>query len=291
MGEKVVASSMAKRKSVLDWASPINSALGVVAGAKHPYRLVLVDEKGKFKGILSARRILEILLGKRGRAIREGKGLKAILSEPIRMVIDESHQVFTTETSASTVLKFMVENMAGYVIIVDASNNYVGIIEEVDLLQRCRGMRLGIEVRKFMKPNVCVTPLSSTILEAAEMMLNERVRRLPLVTDGKVAGIVTISDVVRHIFSRTERLEALNTNGRLEDLLSEPIEGICRREVIACREEIDIGDAIEIALEKDISGLVVMNDLGELKGIISRIDMIVGLARSIGADTLVGMMK
>lgn len=291
MDQKADASSMAQRKSVLDWSSPINSALGVIASAKHPYRLVLVDDDGKFKGILSARRILEILLGKRGKAIREGKGLKAILSEPIRMIIDESHQVFTTEASVSTILKFMVENMAGYVIIVDASNNYVGIIEEVDLLQRCRGIRLGIEVRQFMKPNVCATPSTSTILEAAEVMLNERVRRLPIVTDGKVAGIVTISDVVRHIFSRTERLEALDANGRLEDLLSESIEGIRTSEVIACRERVDIGDAIDIALEKDISGLVVMNELGELKGIISRIDLIVGLARSVGADALVGMMK
>lgn len=291
MGKKGDVLATAQMKSFLDWGSPIKKALNLFASPMHPYRIVLVDEGGKFKGIISARRILEILLGKRGKAIREGKGVKAILNEPLRMIIDESHQVFTTDAQMSAILKFMVENMVGYVVVVDASNNYAGMVEEVDLLQRCRGIRGGARVDQVMKADPCVVPLGSAVLEATEMMLNERVRRLPVVSDGKVAGIITVSDVVRHIYSRTERLEALDGDEKLENLLSDPIEGIFSDKVIACKGDVDISEAIDIILDKDISGLVVMDDRGELRGIASRIDLMAGLVRSVGADALVGMMK
>jgi CBS domain-containing protein len=51
-------------------------------------------------------------------------------------------------------------------------------------------------------PAVTITP-DRTVHEAARIMIEERVNRLPVVRDGKLVGILTRSDIVR-AFTRTD---------------------------------------------------------------------------------------
>jgi len=72
----------------------------------------------------------------------------------------------------------------------------VGIISERDLREH-RGHLEQIKINGIMTENpITVTP-TTTVEEAAQIMLERRVGGLPVVADGRVVGIVTASDILR----------------------------------------------------------------------------------------------
>jgi len=52
-------------------------------------------------------------------------------------------------------------------------------------------------VKEVMTKNVIIVSPSSTLIEAAELMEKHNVNRLPVVTDGKLVGIVARADLIR----------------------------------------------------------------------------------------------
>jgi CBS domain-containing protein len=257
---------------------------------KMPYRSVIVDDDRKFKGVLSARRILEVIMDKRGTVLKEEIGLKRLLQEPVGIFTDESHQIFHEDVGVDIVLKYMSENLLGYVVLVDVANAYKGVIEEIDFLEHLKGKSLGLCVKELMKRRVFTINYDSTIHLATEKILKERIKRLPIVKDGYLAGIITVNDVIRHLLSRNEIPEILNKKN-IEDALSKGVESITNKKVIVCHEMDDIGEVAKIMVDLDISGLPVVSKEDNLVGIVSRIDLIAGAVRGRGANAVIEMMK
>jgi len=56
-----------------------------------------------------------------------------------------------------------------------------------------------MEVRRVMSSPVVTIDEESDIVDAASLMLRERIARLPVLRDGKLVGIVTRADIVRGI--------------------------------------------------------------------------------------------
>ena len=99
--------------------------------------------------------------------------------------------------------------------VIDDDNKVIGVVSETDLLtkealegsmprtlegmarQRVRSQVNGITVADLMStPAVTISP-NETVTEAARLMYNRRVKRLPVVSDdGTLIGIVTRSDVL-----------------------------------------------------------------------------------------------
>ena len=52
-----------------------------------------------------------------------------------------------------------------------------------------------LKVKRFMTPNPVVVDSSTTIGEAAQVMIANKVSGLPVVDDGKLVGIITESDI------------------------------------------------------------------------------------------------
>ena len=88
----------------------------------------------------------------------------------------------------------------------------VGIITERDLLRQIVEPWLDPEVVNVR--NVTTTPLTTireeaTLEEAAEIMMNRRIKKLPVVKNGKLVGIVTATDLTRNAPQLIDRLEDL----------------------------------------------------------------------------------
>lgn len=83
-------------------------------------------------------------------------------------------------------------------ILVTAAGKAVGIVTERDLVRRV--MADGFDPAQVMVKDIMTTPLvtvapTTTIEEASRIMSQYRVRRLPVVQDGTLVGLVTVSDV------------------------------------------------------------------------------------------------
>jgi CBS domain-containing protein len=122
--------------------------------------------------------------------------------------------VITVEAEATVrqAVDLMNENEIGCLIVVDEEEKPVGILTERDLLRRVLAMRkdpVRAKVSQVMsKPLVTGTPHMD--LEAAmKLMFKKKIKKLPVVEDGQLVGLVTLTDIVRvqpHIIEVLKKL-------------------------------------------------------------------------------------
>jgi len=123
------------------------------------------------------------------------------------------------ETTVQEAARVMVRNRVSGLPVVDASGRVVGVISDGDLIRRQRrpkvkpwwrlffenGERLLREYRKIAgltvggvmtRPALVISPVFG-IETAAAILDNREIRRLPVVRDGQLVGIVSRGDLVR----------------------------------------------------------------------------------------------
>ncbi len=107
--------------------------------------------------------------------------------------------------------KKMMEKNVGSIVVVNKGVP-VGIVTERDILEkvvakniRSREVRLG-EI--MSSPLISITP-SKSVREAAREMVQKGIRRLPVVEEGKLVGIVTDTDLLSVSLDLNEVLMAL----------------------------------------------------------------------------------
>jgi CBS domain-containing protein len=110
-------------------------------------------------------------------------------------------------TSVRDAVALLAEKRIGAVPVLDA-NGICGIFSERDLV-RCvcdHGSNvLDMSVDQVMSSPVETVDTQTPILTALATMTQRRMRHLPVVEEGKIRGIVSIGDLVKH---RIERIEA-----------------------------------------------------------------------------------
>jgi CBS domain-containing protein len=100
----------------------------------------------------------------------------------------------------------MVEHNVGAVVVTQAGE-LAGIFTERDYLRRIvlqgRTSRTT-EVREVMTSEVvCATP-AHTVSECMQMMTEKKCRHLPVLRDGKLAGLISIGDCVKCLLKTSE---------------------------------------------------------------------------------------
>jgi CBS domain-containing protein len=275
-----VSSSFAVKVS-----DPLIKAVSLIGGRKGRYRLVVTDDDGTVRGVISGRRIVEVLIGRRGTSVIEEKGLDLTLNESVNLFMDETHQIFLEDTNLETILKYVRENMAGYVILVDQSGRFKGIVEEIGFLERLRGKEIGIRVEEIMSVRPRTENAGATVYDASRRMVNERLRRLPILDKGKVVGLITISDILKQLASAKE----VDIEAAVNSVFNRKVEELMTKKVVGIEPDADVGDAVKSLLDMDVSGLLVFRG-EDLVGILSRIDVVGKTARIKGIEQMVEMM-
>jgi CBS domain-containing protein len=123
----------------------------------------------------------------------------------------------TPEASAISVARLMRDTSVGSVVIVDHGGSPAAMITDRDLALRVFAAGLDAEVPvgdHASRPLVCGES-AMELDEAAALMVQHRVRRLPVVDAGRLAGIVTLDDIA----VRTGNLEVA------QKMTAEVIEG------------------------------------------------------------------
>ena len=75
--------------------------------------------------------------------------------------------------------------------VLDAEGYVVGIISEVDVFSKN-----GATASDIMSPNVITVGEETSLEEVAAIMAGERIRRLPVLSGGRLVGLISRSDVL-----------------------------------------------------------------------------------------------
>lgn len=102
--------------------------------------------------------------------------------------------------SLQDVVNALVENNCGSLVVCEGER-MVGIITERDILRACAELdepltNVPVEVR--MTRNVVTCDAGATIESVMGLMTRHRVRHMPLIEDGRLVGLISIGDIVKH---------------------------------------------------------------------------------------------
>ncbi|MGR3179253.1 MAG: CBS domain-containing protein [Candidatus Anammoxibacter sp.] len=128
------------------------------------------------------------------------------------------------DTTIMEIVKILCINRISGIPIVDDENHIIGIISEKDVLRAmypsqaeyyedpsCRNFDeieqryaniISMNVEQIMNRNTITTSPDEPLLKASSTMLVRKIRRLPVLDNGKLVGIITQSDIHQAIFQK-----------------------------------------------------------------------------------------
>jgi len=112
----------------------------------------------------------------------------------------------TPETSVYDALKLMAEKGIGAVLVI-RDNKVLGIMSERDyarkvVLQGKSSMEL--KVSEIMSDKVVYIDISKSVEDCMALMINKRIRHLPVFEGSELTGFISIGDVVKAIIDEKE---------------------------------------------------------------------------------------
>jgi CBS domain-containing protein len=185
-----------------------------------------------------------------------GNFYKAI-NEPVRTLMTKDVFSVLTTAALEEAIKLMIDRKVGGLPVVDGKGKIWAIVTERDIINLFTGRLSEVKVAEVMSGKVQVTSPSTTIFEAAKVMTSQGFRRLPLVTEKKLVGIITVMDILRYFGSKR--------------VLQTPIAEIATKIVITAKPQMDVGVAAKLMHENKIGALPVVKD-NKVVGIITERD-------------------
>lgn len=123
-----------------------------------------------------------------------------------------------------------------------------------------------MKVKQLMSAPVLVVKPTDTVAHARKLMLRGKVKRLVVMERGRAVGLLTVRDIV-------SRLGVGSPAWRLRTPDNVLVSRVMSKEVHSVSPETDVGKAVAMMLDRDISGLVVM-DGGRVVGMLTKTDVV-----------------
>ncbi len=149
------------------------------------------------------------------------------------------------------------------------------------------------EIMTIAKKEVITAPQTITIKEAAEIMVKNKFRRLPITDSGsgRLVGIVTAMDILDFLGggSKSKLLEEKYKDNFLAGI-NVHVKEIMTRGVVSISNKDSIHDAVELILNKNIGALPIINPEEKIVGIISERDISFLLSGVLTDETVEDLM-
>ncbi len=219
---------------------------------------VVVLNKGKYYGVANEKQII------RTRMEPEMKVEKiAIRLHPEK------------EINPVKIAKKMIES-GSRIVPIGTEEKIEGIVNSTKLLEHYKD-KINLLVSDLMVEEVITLPPKAKVAKAISIMRKKHISRIPIVEGKKVVGIITARDIIEKLVYPKEKPE-FGERAEHYPSLAIPVEGIMTKDVITIRYDEPVRKAIEIMLEKNISGLPVVDENDNLVGIITRKDILEEIA-------------
>jgi acetoin utilization protein AcuB len=126
-------------------------------------------------------------------------------------------------------------------------------------------------VRNFMSSPVITLPSSTRAIDAIELMQAKKIRRVPILEEGRLTGILTLGDLQAVLGLQEHSVRRAAT--RLGDIMI--------RKVHTVSAEDPLEKAVRVMLDHEVSGLPVVEQ-DKVTGIITESDIFLAFTRIMG---------
>ncbi len=142
--------------------------------------------------------------------------------------------------------------------------------DAAEVRERNKTMKIEIIVKEWMSQPVKVVHSDTRVADAYNLMMEKGIRRLPVVDDGKLVGIVTLGDLREARPSPATSLSIYELNYLLSKLT---VGQVMTHNPYTVTPETPIPQVARIMLERKVSGLPVVDKEKRPVGIITESDI------------------
>jgi CBS domain-containing protein len=126
------------------------------------------------------------------------------------ILLDKGREIISINADAtlSEAARLLARRRIGAVIVLGEDGMLAGILSERDVVRAVSEesvAALARPVSGFMTREICTCGEDDTVDGLMELMTNGRFRHIPVVTNGRLVGIVSIGDVVKTRIEETVR--------------------------------------------------------------------------------------
>jgi CBS domain-containing protein len=240
------------------------------------FRRIPITDAGtrRLEGVITTVDIINFLGGGKKNLLVENRfkgNLLAAINEEVRQIMETDIAYIHEQADFKEAIATMLEKRTGGLPIVNDDMQVVAIFTERNAIELMGGIITNKTVDEYMTRKVRMVSTDTSIGQAAKVMVENKLRRLPVVKDGIFIGIVTASDIV-HFLGRGEAFSKLTT-GNIHEALDQPVGSLVSQDLIWTNPGTDMGKAMEIMLERKIGSLPVL-EKGRLHGIITESDFL-----------------
>jgi len=252
--------------------TPIYDAVRMMS--KEGFRRIPVVDPGtkRLLGIITATDIVNFFGGGEKHQLiqrKYGGSFYKAINEPIRSIMTQDVVSIHTSGKISEALDLMKRHKIGGLPVVDDDKRVWAILTEKDLLSLFRGRISGVKVVELMTRRVVTATPSMSIFEAERAMIEKGFRRLPIVSDKAVLGMVTARSILR-FFGSGQVFKHLRS-GTMAQVLQTSVLEASIKEVETVSPDVEVGEAARLMSEKDVGSLLVVEN-ERLVGIITERD-------------------
>jgi CBS domain-containing protein len=243
-------------------------------------RLPVTDAgTGKLRGIITSGDIINFMGGGdkyRLVEVRHGGNLIAALNENVRTIMTQQPVSLGHNASIRDVVSIITGKKIGGIPITGRDGTLAGIVTERDVLRVLGSERSTLTVEDVMTTALRVTEPDAPIAKVTRDMTTYRFRRLPVVSEEVLFGIVTATDIMRYLGSR--EVFARLTTGHVEEVTALPVRTLVARSLITTTPGRSINEAAREMLNRNIGALPVIED-SRLIGLVTEFDLVRAFAQ------------
>lgn len=101
------------------------------------------------------------------------------------------------EASAQEAAQLLDQHRISGLPVVDEGNDIIGIVTEADIISKVD--REGLRVSEIMSTEIISVNEETPVSEIALLLTERKIKRVPVVQDGKLVGIVSRADIVHAV--------------------------------------------------------------------------------------------
>ena len=245
------------------------------------FRRLPVTDAGtkKLRGIVTSGDIISFMGGGdkyRLVKVRHGGNLIAALNENVRTIMTQKPVTLPGDAGLSDAVAIITKQKIGGIPITGRDGTLAAIITERDVLRVLASGRNALRVEDVMTTALRVTEPDCPIAKVTKDMTSYRFRRLPVVSDEVLYGIVTATDIMRYLGSR-EVFSRLTT-GQIGEVMALPVRTLVAGSLITTTPGRSINEAAREMLKKNIGALPVIED-SRLIGLVTEFDLVRAFAQ------------
>ncbi len=240
------------------------------------FRRLPVTDPGtlRMRGIITASDIINLLGGGDKQnlvTVKHGGNLLAAFNETVREIMSSHYLSIRSSGTIADAVEVILGRKVGGIPVIDEDETLLGIVTERDVLRLLETQPSPLTVEEVMSTQLRVTAPDATVGAATREMGRCRFRRLPVVSDDVLFGIITSTDIVRYL-GTGEVFNGL-VLGEMGELMALPVRTLMKGELITTSPETPIDTAARLMHERRIGALPVIED-SRLIGLVTEFDLV-----------------